>query len=214
MLVQNSALQLIDFNSIIKQGTVLCYHAPNIMNDYWFRQYVNEFSQHVDSIVCISAQSQLIHPQINSEHPNQISLFDINQEWISSLGHNDSPTLSQTLRCQQLWREGKCIGYWYQPMSNHWKHFKSWLRQLDDPHHWFTKTYPDVKDRTWVIEQMRREDPDLFYLGSRSKIFQHANNHLAYPIQWYKLNPNRELELALGHVPSKLYKFKIWSIDE
>ena len=195
MLLQSSFSTSVDLNTLTSQGISLILYSPHYMNDYQFRQYCARFETQVDRIILISALNNLVHLYGEIYHPNWITLYDNNYEWISQYSHVAKiDRLVDELRCKELWINGQITDQCFQPLNNQWYHFKKWLKHHPESRSWISSVCRSKEDEKWLAEQINIENDYLFYSGVRQKFFGHPHRHITNALQWYNLIPISELK--------------------
>lgn len=205
MLVFDDSLSLCEFDSVVREGTTLLLYSPHIMNDFMFRRYCDTFKQNLDRIVMISSLNHQVHVFGKTFHPEWITLSDLNYEWIKPVHDRIDSSVSLEhcvthLRLQQLWRHGKLVGEWWQPLSNQWYEFKLWLSKQPNYQQLLQSSFNDSQDVAWLHQQLKINDNSLFISGIRSKWLSHKHTDVTNLLQWYRLIPNPSLKQLISEV--------------
>lgn len=202
MILLDSTLNEIDFNSIVSEGRVLCINFSHLQNDLYHLEYLHPLLHNgLDKIVAISSVSNIHHKQISIYFPDVITLSDPNYLWFQHLKNtqnlnNSLDTLSHSLKCQQLWVDGEINNFWHQSVDNQLaefyrlKKYNSFKQFGKEGVNWLTS----LKKENMI--QLFNSDTD-FSMNCDLKENDYSFLKFAYALKWYKLIPNNDLEKAL-----------------
>ena len=202
MLLLDSTLKKIDFNSIISKGRVLCVNYSHLQNDLHHLEYLHPFlKKGLDKIVAISSISNIHHPHIASYFSDVVTLSDPSNLWLQQIKETENlneslSVLSHHLKCQQLWVDGQVKKFWYQPVESQLDEFIN-LKKYNLFKHlgkggvdWLTSL--NKKN----LEHLFNRQTELHINGDMNKN-DYSFTDFVLTLKWYKLIPNDELRKAL-----------------
>jgi hypothetical protein len=187
----------IDYGSVIGTDTVIVSHAVDPMTELSYYRYLQGLGQRV--VLLASKDNPLVHIMNESHRLGFDTYNDPNRHLITELRDRwnlepDSKALCRLLRFQILYRNGREVGAWYQPVTQQWKHFM----EDNDAAKAFVHTF-GTYGTNWL--QKQDKENHLLWTGysqnAYSAQFTTPDPRFEVFFKYYNLMPNKQLAAML-----------------
>lgn len=178
----------------------LVTHYQNNLLDYSHLNYLDQWSDRIHCVAIASRTNSLIHPTFQTHWPRWCTVEDPDCAWVESIKAHaqiDHPVeqLATQLRCQALYSNGEFIQCWYQPLTDHWKHFFA--------HHTNQQLIQQFGPVgiEWLQQRNKLETESTFNPFNGISMDRRIPQIRSYML-YYKLQPNKELEQCINQLLS------------